>query len=457
MRHGKLLDGRVDSVPAPPTTPLPAHAVALLVALTAAIAAQGAFYAPGQRLVGLILISTAVLAWSRRPVSTGTLPPAARPVLLAGTAFAAWAVVSAALAGDVRRAVSTVALLGGLGIVVTSCWRCTRGERETVARAVVGLGAAAGMVGWLGVAFHLSPWALVDQGLWRAAGTLTYANAAAGVLAPLALLALARHAEQGTPATAATACLLLTGLGGTLSRGGALALAGGLLVLGRSVGFRRLLRPMTAPALGAAVALIGLLPSARSTSLARPGLAIVALAVALLAAAGSSMILSRLTASSAAALVVVTGSVGLLLAAGPTARLTLASPDRVGEARAALALAHDRPIAGVGPGWKQFVWTGSDGRLRVAEFVHNEYLQVLAELGVVGFALLVWLMASIGRLVRRGRASASTHWVWMGSAAALVAGSVHAAFDFGWHVPAVALTGALLVGMPTSPEREEQS
>ena len=129
----------------------------------------------------------------------------------------------------------------------------------------------------------------------------------------------------------------------------------------------------------------------------------------------------------------------------------------MGEARAALSLAADRPIAGVGPGWRSFAWTDADGSRRVAEYAHNEYLQVLAELGVVGLVLLVALLAAVGSIVRHGRRAAPSIEIWAGVAGGLVAVAVHAASDFGWHVPAVPLTGALLVGIVMQPRDKENT
>lgn len=99
--------------------------------------------------------------------------------------------LSASVAGDVRRALGLVCLLAGMAVVIAVVARRGTAERELLCTVTVGLGALAALAGWVGVAWHLSPWALVNGGLWRAAGTVTYANAAAGLLAPLALLTTA--------------------------------------------------------------------------------------------------------------------------------------------------------------------------------------------------------------------------------------------------------------------------
>lgn len=463
MALRRLSGAAVEAVPERAGTPLPAHALALLAGLTAAVFAQGAFYGAGQRLAGLILVVAAVLAQARRaPAPAIILPPGGARALGLAVVLAAWALLSASVAGDARRALGIVTLLAAVTVVAACCWRCTVPERDALARAVLGLGVLAALAGWAGVAWHASPWALVDQDLWRAAGALTYVNANAGLLAPLALLALARHADHRTPITAVTVCLLLAGLGATLSRGGALALTAGLIALALASGARKLLHAAWGPVAGALVALAGLLPSIPVTAPARP---LVALAALLLGAAVAVAVAVSLPgperrprlAARLVAGVVLAGAVALASETVPAGRLTLDSPDRAGEVRAAFDLVSRHPVAGVGPAWSRYIWTDDDGRLRVARFVHNEYLQVLAELGAVGFVILVALFAAIGRLAWRNRTVSGPHWLWAGATAGLIAVAVHAALDFGWHVPAVVLTGAVLVGMSTYPRREEHA
>jgi O-Antigen ligase len=436
------------------TTGLPVHGLLLIVALAAAVVGQGAYYAAGQRLLAAVLLAAVIVAlWTHRRSKADTR----LTVVVACAGLAAWTAVSAAVAGDLAAAGPTIAVLAGLAGVLLVGRRLGRSERDAVMAAIVAIGALAALIGWVGVAWHLRPWAIADQGLWRAATTLTYANAAAGLLTPLALVALARLvAQPPSPLAAATACLLLVGVGATLSRGGALALLAGAVVLGWLLGPRLLLQVAAAPVAGAVIALAGLAPSIPSSQPARPALAAGALAVGLGVAAGLPYLSTRARVGVLASIAVVAAV--LLLLGGPVAtsvqaigrpRLTVVSADRAGAAGAALRLAAQHPLTGVGPGRIALVWTTTDGRTLISRYAHNEYLQVLVHLGVIGFLLLLVLLATITRTVWHGRDAAPSPQVWAGVAAGLVALAVHSGLDFLWHIPAIPLLGALLASLTT--------
>ncbi|MDQ4068508.1 MAG: O-antigen ligase family protein, partial [Actinomycetota bacterium] len=294
-----------------------------------------------------------------------------------------------------------------------------------------------------------------DQGLWRAATTLTYANAASGLLAPLALLALGRSAAGlRNPVSSVASWALLVGVGATLSRAGVLALTVGLVALAVLLRPAGALRVVLGPAAGALVAVAGLLPSVPAESSPRPLLAVVALLAGLAVVVGMATVrVPRAVILLAVTLVV--GAVGVA-AVGTDAvgsirekRLVLTSSDRARELIAALDVARDHPVAGVGPGRAPLEWTGPDGRPLRARYAHNEYVQVLAELGVVGLGLLLVALSAAARVVVRSGQAVRSRPIWMGASAGLVALAVGSAFDFLWHVPAVPLVGALLFGLAT--------
>jgi hypothetical protein len=275
------------------------------------------------------------------------------------------------------------------------------------------------------------------------------------VLAPISLVVLGRLVA--TPASlpmvlAATG--LLTGLVATMSRAGAFALVVGLVVLAGLRGIGVTARAVVGPVAGALVAMLGLLPSMPAAGPPRPVLAVVGLGVGLALAA----MVARLPRRPALALapgVLVAGVAGLLLAAGglggaqtvAAARVSLASPDRTGALHAALRLVAQHPLTGTGPGNADLRWKGPEDGSQLYVYVHNEYLQVAAELGLVGLVLLAVLLVAIAWLLWRARPTGRAGATWAGVVAAVAAFAVHSGFDFVWHLPAIVLTVTLLVGL----------
>jgi O-antigen ligase len=211
------------------------------------------------------------------------------------------------------------------------------------------------------------------------------------------------------------------------------------------------------PVAGALVATIGLLPSMPAASPPRPALALGGLGAGLTLAA----MVARSRRWSALALVggvLVAGLVGLLLSTGggmggaaqtvAAARGNLASPDRTGALHAALRLVTPHPLTGTGPGQANLRWKGHDHGSQLYTYVHNEYLQVTAELGLVGLGLLAVLLVAITRMLWRARPTGHpTTTTWAGVVAAVAAFVVHSGFDFVWHLPAIVLTVTLLIGL----------
>ena len=85
------------------------------------------------------------------------------------------------------------------------------------------------------------------------------------------------------------------------------------------------------------------------------------------------------------------------------------------------------------------------------QYVHDEYLQVLVELGFVGLTLLLSVLVGSGLLVRRAMRRDRRHALPAAVAAATAAVAVHGGFDFVWHVPVVPLVFAALLGLLTEP------
>jgi O-antigen ligase len=101
------------------------------------------------------------------------------------------------------------------------------------------------------------------------------------------------------------------------------------------------------------------------------------------------------------------------------------------------------PVIGAGLGTFATVYpiySLSNGNLAPRQ-AHNDYLQLLAESGLVGGALAVWFMALVLRAAWRG-AAAREPWragVALGGGAALAGLMVHSVFDFNLQLPANAL------------------
>jgi O-Antigen ligase len=427
--------------------------LALLVAVAVGLFGQGAYYPPVQRPVGVLIAVATVL-------SLAVWPPVraeARFVpVVPALALAAWAGLDAALHGTPAASAGLVLLLLAVVAVLLVCRRLRPEDREVLFTGVTGIGLVVALAGWLGVAGRIDPWAFQAQGLWRASSTLSYPNATAAVLVPVALLVLGRlvGAPRSLPLVAA-ATGLLVGLGATASRAGALALVVGLLVLAGLRGPRATARVVAGPSVGAVLALGWLVPSMPVASPPRPLLAAVGLCAGLTVAA----LVARPRRRPAVALLVAAAlAAGLILVAiggagtgqavrtVAEARVNLVSPDRGGALRAALRVIAAHPLAGAGPGHADLRWNQPGGGIQFFAYAHNEYAQVAAELGLSGLALLAVLLAAIARALWRARSTTPSEAAWAGVVAATVAFAVHSGFDFVWHLPAVVVAVTLLVG-----------
>jgi hypothetical protein len=418
----------------------------LVAALAVAAVAQGGFPPAAQRLVTVLVgVALAVAALVHiAPMRGGAVGSGLRRVVVAGGALAGWAVLDGALHGDAAAGAAPALLVAGVVGVLLAARRLDPPAGApgggVLGTGLLGVGLLVAATGWAGVALHRQPWGLPGQGGWRAASTLTYPNATAAVLVPLVLLALSRLAAERRPdaraGLAMTATALLAGLGATGSRAGLLSLLAGGAVLVAAAGPRRAGLGRSSPAVpGAVVVLAGLLPSVPEDGPARPLPAVLTLVAGLALAAWLAGRPAWVSGVLAAA-----GGAALIAAAvatpGLAGRLTVSSPDRVGALRAALRLVGGSPLTGTGPGGADLRWT-DDAGVHVIGYAHDEYVQVAAELGLLGAALLVALLGALAAAVRRRPVGA----------AVLVAAAVAAAFDFGWHVPAVPLVAAAVLGL----------
>ena len=319
-----------------------------------------------------------------------------------------------------------------------------------------------------------------------------YWNALGVACAIGALLALGLAAHSGSTAVrvlaAASLPTVLVAMYFTFSRGAWLALAAGAVALAVFES-RRLRIASVGLALAGPVAL-ALVAAYRSEGLTQRGapleqaidagrsLAIVlALATALsaLVAFGLTRVDGRFEPSArlryalAATLLVATvaaGAFGLVRAGGPVSvaervradfsaraesvaagetanrRLfSLSSNGRTIQWRVARDQFAERPLVGTGAGTYELHWVADRPVAGQVRDAHSLYLETLAELGIVGLALLLFALAVplAAAFVARRRALVPA------AAAAYVAYLAHAAVDWDWELPAVTLA-ALFCG-----------
>jgi O-antigen ligase len=120
--------------------------------------------------------------------------------------------------------------------------------------------------------------------------------------------------------------------------------------------------------------------------------------------------------------------------------------------RESLSLISEYPLFGVGTGGFEATFTKHQATalgLRV-EFAHNDYLQYLAEFGLVGFSIL--LTALLGLLIPLAKGlkrfnDPNHRLVAIGCIGSVCALALHSLVDFNSYVPATAMTIAWIIGV----------
>jgi O-antigen ligase len=140
--------------------------------------------------------------------------------------------------------------------------------------------------------------------------------------------------------------------------------------------------------------------------------------------------------------------------------------------RDTLAMIRANPVTGVGIGAYETsypIYSRDDGAVVLGKSysvdrAHNDYLQILAECGVVGGALALWFIATIFRAIARGLKSRDPlrRAFAIGGGAGIFGLLVHSLVDFNLQLPSNALLFLLLVavvspvGAVSSAARREQ-
>jgi O-antigen ligase len=116
-----------------------------------------------------------------------------------------------------------------------------------------------------------------------------------------------------------------------------------------------------------------------------------------------------------------------------------------------LSMIRAHPVLGVGVGAYQTVFPmyGHSEGSTIVEFAHNDYLQALADGGIVGGALAIWFIIVIFRAFARGTASRDpvTNELALGAGAGIFAILVHSLFDFNLQLPSNALLFLVLAAI----------
>jgi hypothetical protein len=315
--------------------------------------------------------------------------------------------------------------------------RSLRGaNRQVAALGVAWLGAAGSLLGFAGLVWRWFPLAMPSQGLWRLSTTLTYSDAAGLVLGMCLLVALG--IDRSPLLVRLAVCLCAGGLLASQSRGAFIAFACAYAI----VPWRRSVRFVVPLVAGAAVGVVAI-----GTSPGPGG--VPWLAVTLIVALGVSAVpLRSIRAMTSDARVRV--GLGCLVPAALVVSgfllhheiglraLAPSDHDRSLEWSAAWQQWASAPIFGVGPD-HLLVLRAPHGT--VAHFAHNEYLQVAADAGAIGLALLLTVVVTIIRAVRRVDALASC------ACAALACCAVGGAFDYDWHLAFVGFLAGWCAGL----------
>jgi O-antigen ligase len=322
---------------------------------------------------------------------------------------------------------------------------------------------------------------------------LTYTNAT-GELAAMGFLLCTRMAgdpERRTPvraAAAAAAVLLVLACYLTLSRGAFVAGGAGLVLLMLLVPTRTQLQAVaiTLPAgIVAAVAAsrfdwVASLDGSPSHGRAQ-GAAMLAILIVLMALAAALTVWRargpRLAAAdlvsrrqlrglALVAAVAVVGAFAIGAAEHPPAnpergqnasagRLRSLQSNRYGYWRVALSSFAHHPLAGRGSAGFRVDWLRERTRPDPAQDAHSLYVETLAELGLVGFALLLAFLGGVAACA--WRAVALDRGLAAGPAVVLASWAIHAGLDWDWEMPAVSLVAIVLAGLLIAAREEPQA
>lgn len=85
-----------------------------------------------------------------------------------------------------------------------------------------------------------------------------------------------------------------------------------------------------------------------------------------------------------------------------------------------------------------------------AQYAHNDYIQALAEVGIIGLSLLIWAFGAVWQTAIRNIRNTTdplVRGIGIGTIGALTAIALQELVDFGLYIPGVAVTAAFLIGL----------
>jgi len=133
---------------------------------------------------------------------------------------------------------------------------------------------------------------------------------------------------------------------------------------------------------------------------------------------------------------------------------SISGSDRIEYLRSAVAIWRDHPVVGSGAGTFGAVHPRYQSRvISAATDVHNWYIQVLTELGLVGEILLLLLLVMVVRGVWRGVRAQPALLPWVAGIVALL---LHFGLDIDAHYPALLALLAVWVGLVWRPAARER-
>ena len=441
---------------------------AVLLALPTVLAfATGGYNATSRTLAGVVVWALAALALTRGKGGTS--------LALAGlTALTAWTLVSTVWAPDPGRAWA----LGQITVLYLGAFVAADGllgDRRLLRAVEPALAAGILVVALYALGDRLLPGLLDYADSLSAKGRLeqpiTYWNGLGALLAMGLVLAARLAGDTPRPpwisaSAVAAAAPLGAAISLTFSRGALFAAAAGLLVVVLAAARRTQLEAAALTAGTAVLAGLAIAPFDLNDTQATSTDGLLAL-VLLLVLAGTAAALRPAIAQRPATLRVPRGAwwatlalvIGVLAIAASTGgeervslsgggqRLTSLTSNRYAYWEVGVRAWADRPLEGVGAGGWATAWRMDRDVADSARDAHSLAVQTLAELGIVGLALLLTWLAGVARAARPVLEERA------GLAALVATWATHAAFDWDFQLPGVTLAAVIAMGALTAARR----